>query len=144
MLDTAIARLTPREADVSDQVETYLNVVNLGAGTAPPKVEYYLVDHAARLPFWFQAVNVHRVGLEPYDSEAALRKSHACGLGCRRHRANPGCLISESVLTAEYWTHVDYFPSHRAVDDESENELISVLRHDFVGKSAGGRLKWST
>lgn len=35
----------------------------------------------------------------------------------------------------EYWTHMDYFPCHRAVDGAAEEELKNILRHGAVGNA---------
>ncbi|KAG8951195.1 hypothetical protein FRC04_006677 [Tulasnella sp. 424] len=71
------------------------------------QAEYYFVDHHVRLPFWVHPVRVQDLGLPSFGTNGHLR----------------------AALTPEFWTHMEYFPAHQALDTSSESELIAIFRH---------------
>ncbi|KAG8906980.1 hypothetical protein FRB99_005622 [Tulasnella sp. 403] len=86
-------------------------------------VDYYLVDHHTRHPFWVDHVNPATLELPLVDNEASLK----------------------SLLTPEYWTHLEYFPQHQAYPQYAEDELIGILEHGSIDDmtSPGSTCPWS-
>ncbi|KIO23737.1 hypothetical protein M407DRAFT_26800 [Tulasnella calospora MUT 4182] len=76
-------------------------------------INYYMVDHVKSIPFWLQAASVDRelLGIEPYESGDHL-------------------LLA---LRTEYWTHLESYPSHRAVTESAVDELTCLLLHSGIG-----------
>ncbi|KAG8975349.1 hypothetical protein FRC05_005908 [Tulasnella sp. 425] len=87
------------------------------------EVGYYLVDRDKRTIYWPEEVDIHRLGLGPFESNTDL-------LG---------------ALTSEYWVHVDYFPGHRGVDRQAEESLVATLSHGCIDDmtAPGSTSPWS-
>ncbi|KIO22661.1 hypothetical protein M407DRAFT_27845 [Tulasnella calospora MUT 4182] len=83
-------------------------------------VFYYMVDHRNRQIFWASDVDFNAIGILPCQSKGHLK----------------------SLLTPEYWVHVDYFPVHVNFDknlSEAEAELMAIMGHGAVDdKTAPG------
>ncbi|KAG8985141.1 hypothetical protein FRB90_004919, partial [Tulasnella sp. 427] len=98
--------------------------IDLAFSIAPPQptvtVYYYLVDHKTRQIFWAMDVDLKAIGLTELLSKGHLK----------------------SLLTPEYWVHVDYYPVPDHFDryfGEAEAELLGVLSHGAIDdKTAPG------
>ncbi|KIO23742.1 hypothetical protein M407DRAFT_26804 [Tulasnella calospora MUT 4182] len=94
-----------------DDVEIFFNTSQEAPETPTSgALEYYVVNHPTRQVFWTEDVKVDKIGVGQFSSLAQLK----------------------SALTPEYWTHMDYFPCHRAVDAAAEEELQNVLRQGAI------------
>ena len=93
---------------------------------------YYIADHKSCTIKWLQDVASDEVGLGRPSSEVNLGTSYS--FGNSQHNIINSFL--GWLLTEQYWSHVEYFPSHLAgIGMESVQELIGVLVHAEAGKN---------
>ncbi|KAG8975346.1 hypothetical protein FRC05_005905 [Tulasnella sp. 425] len=87
------------------------------------EVGYYLVNRDKKVLYWPEEVDVHLLGIGPFESNVDLR----------------------GALTSEYWIHVDYFPGHHGLDRQAEESLVATLRRGCIDDMAAPRstLPWS-
>lgn len=110
LIDTAYENVRENIEDRQD-VEIFFNTSQEAPETPTSgALEYYVVSHPTRQIFWTEDVKAEKIGIGQVSSPAQLK----------------------SALTPEYWTHMDYFPCHRAVDGAAEEELQNILRHGAV------------
>lgn len=72
-----IAALHDRD-DLPPNAEVYFNLGRTGA------LDYYLIDHAKRQPYWIFDTNTDELAMAPYESEGFLSTSAASGVGYER------------------------------------------------------------
>ncbi|KIO30636.1 hypothetical protein M407DRAFT_20352 [Tulasnella calospora MUT 4182] len=95
----------------------------LSSQGGPLEVAYYLADHDKKVIYWLEETDAQSLGLGPFESDADLR----------------------GALTSEYWVHVDYFPNHRGLDAQAEEDLMGTLRHGCIDDmtAPGSTFPWS-
>ena len=70
--------------------------------------EYYVVDHAKQVIFWFDDVNTEDIVTGTYvETKQHLRKQVSCVLD-----NFSDLLLQGFALTSEYWQHLYLFPAH--------------------------------
>lgn len=108
----------------------------LGADGNAVDVDYYLVDHAKRVPFWLHEADVEQElsGVGPYESNDHLRE-HLPPLIIRKRPINPNTndFHPELALKTEYWIHLESYPAHRTVSESAIEELAALLVHSGIG-----------
>lgn len=110
LIDKAYENVRENIEDRQD-VEIFFNTSQEAPETPTSgALEYYVVNHPTRQIFWTEDVKADKIGIGQVSSQAQLK----------------------SALMPEYWTHMDYFPCHRAVDGAAEEELKNILRHGAV------------
>ncbi|KIO30643.1 hypothetical protein M407DRAFT_20358 [Tulasnella calospora MUT 4182] len=111
-----------QNVDIQDS-EAFFSVA--GRDGDAVEVDYYMVNHDKRVPFWLHAADVDQelLGIGPYES-----KNHL-------HLA----------LITEYWVHLESYPAHRVVSESAVDELMSLLIHSGTDDvtSQGSISPWS-
>jgi hypothetical protein len=120
LLAVAYDILQPLIPEAQDSLYDWELVIEIPSDATPTTgvVYYYGINHTTRQPFWVHPVSTEELGLPPFRSPAHLR----------------------SILTPEFWTHVEYFPSHRKIPEDAENELVSILAHGLFGMTTAAIL----
>ncbi|KAG8929753.1 hypothetical protein FRC02_005101 [Tulasnella sp. 418] len=112
-----------RELPLSTEV--YLE---LQSDASHGECRYYLIDHNTRVVYWAEDISTEKLGLE-----AVASPEHMSALMPFYYLIpNSSSRIIESLLTPEYWLHVEHFPMHNIYPLGAEEELMAVLGHDIV------------
>ncbi|KAF5310822.1 hypothetical protein D9619_008020 [Psilocybe cf. subviscida] len=105
--------ITAVEAEVKNQNLTLAETVELYVQpdySSDDICWYYLVDHAAQMPFWLEEVDTDELGLQESGSESHMKLQ----------------------LEWCYWTHTESFCNHINLPERSLNELIAVYSHGLA------------
>lgn len=118
------------------EAEAFFSVV--GAEGDAVDVDYYLVNHDKRVPFWLHPANVDQelLGLGQYESKDHLRESLPVSVIAEAAiHPNMNDSHPELALKTEYWIHLESYPAHRMVSESAVDELTALLVHSGTGAS---------
>lgn len=112
--------------------EVYFNLGHEGA------LDYYFVNNATRHLFWLSDAAANGLELPSYELAAFVSESQSCTVQYKLFLTT----CSESAVTGEYWTHVDYYPCHTPFDAQAESDLVDILIYYCVGACSSSRLAY--
>jgi hypothetical protein len=120
---------------LSDSYELYLEFYedDLSCG-------YYIVDHSQRCVFWLEQVSTEDIEMSLSFSLEHLRQYFtliAPSINCRPSHGLFLPRISGYGLEDMYWSHVEFYPSHRGIPtDGVVDNLLNTLAHAQGGACA--------